>query len=148
MATSQQDIKQQLIAELRNRLENRKKGVRDNPSLIDNLCDFLFLNDDKENSAVKKLMQFGEFTLENKETAINKIISEILISDANGSVEFNYDDTDIKAAMDGETGKILRKPNYANVIPPKFKVKLKQVEARQKEIDNVDARLWLACNRK
>lgn len=148
MATSQQDIKQQLIADLRAHLENRKKGVRDNPSMIDNLCDYLFLNNNKENVVAKKLMQWGQYNLEDKEKAINKIISEIQSSDVNGAVDFNYTETDINAAMDGETGKILQNPLYANILPPRFKAALKKVEMQKNEYDRADARMWVACNRK
>lgn len=118
MASLPPQLSQRIAAfqtKLDERLEDRKKGLRTNPSIITLLFDKIFA---RTETAAKKnctLTWFGQYTLEDKELAIGKIKTDL-----NGK-QVDYSEKDIDAARDSDTGKILAE--YEDVLPAGFKNK-------------------------
>ncbi len=132
---------QQLIIALQNRLNNRKNGVRENPNIFRLLCDYFFLNKDIANKPSEKLTWFGDYTLAQKETAINKLIDEL-----NNVRDVSYSDSDIGALRQGDTGDIIKA--YAAVLPPKYQAAWKAWEIKERDNDSLDAKAWHNANKR
>ncbi len=110
----------ELKAKLDERLVERRQGIRSNPSRFTLLFDKIFAHPETATKKNATLTWFGQFTLEDKEIAINKLKADLSDTSVGKVNPVIYSDKDLEALRDGDTGKVLAQ--YEDILPACFRV--------------------------